>query len=147
MPAAKMETAAERYRRIKAEKERGETLHDVTCDECKMDWKTRRVGVDFWVSSGILPLHLVETMIEATGKTQDPDKVLKTMAAKEVIESIAFSSKVVRYTAVEPKIVETPKEPNDIAYEEVMTCCYKRLLHWQMQGGDEAKNLSNFPHE
>lgn len=146
MPKAIMETAADRYRRLKAEKLKSETLHDVDCSDCGMTWKARRVGIDFWVSSGILPLHLVETMVKATEKNLgDTEGVLKTMAAKEVIESIEFSSKVVKHTAVEPHIVETPVEPNDISQEEVMTCCYKRLLNWQMTGGAEAPGLSNFP--
>lgn len=141
-----IETAAERYRRITAEKAKGETLIDVTCPECEMVWKCRKVGIDFWVSSGILPLHMVETMVEATKKSGgDPDGVLKTLATKEIIESIQFSNQVVKRTAVEPHIVENPTDPNDIAQDEVMVCCYKRLLDWQMRGGDEAEGLGNFP--
>lgn len=152
--AKKMETAAERYRRIKAEKAKTETLHDVTCDKsddpknppCGMVWKCRKVGVDFWVSSGILPLHMVETMVEATKEAGgNPDSILKMLATKEIIESIQFSNQVVKRTAVEPRIVEKPTDPSDIAQDEVDICCYKRLLKWQMSGGDEAERLGNFP--
>jgi hypothetical protein len=138
-----IETAAEKYRRIRAEKAKGEQLFDVTC-ECGMDWKARRVGIDFWVSSGILPLHLVAKMVESNAS---PDAALKTMATKEVVESIVFSSKVVKRTAVEPRIVEVVTDANDISQEEVDTCCYTRLLNWQMQGGDEAKHLETFRSE
>jgi hypothetical protein len=142
-----IETAAEKYRRIRAEKAKGEQLFDVTC-ECGMDWKARRVGIDFWVSSGILPLHLVEKMVSSTAKNGDtPEAALKSMATKEVIESIVFSSKVVKRTAVEPRIVEVVTDANDISQEEVDTCCYTRLLNWQMQGGDEAKHLETFRSE
>jgi hypothetical protein len=147
MPQAKMiETAAEKYRRIKAEKAANETLHDVDC-ECGMTWKCRKANMEFWVTSGILPMHLVEKMVTAMGKAQNPENMLKTMATKEVIESIVFSSKVVRYTAVEPRIVETVEGPNDISQEDTMTCCYNTLLKWQMFGGEEAARLGNFRNE
>lgn len=143
-----METAAARYRRIRAEKERAEPLHDVTCADCGMEWKARRVGIEFWVSSGILPTSLVETMVRATEKQGvQPEELIKTMAAGEILKSIEFSSKVVRYTAAEPRIVEKPSEPNDISQEEVLTCCYHKLLNWQMTGGDEAARLETFRKE
>lgn len=147
MAKAVMETAAERYRRIREAKAKSETLHDVTCPDadCGMVWKCRRVGVDFWVSSGILPMHLVETMISATDSGAGPETAVKSLAAKQVLESIEFASKVVKRTAVEPRIVEVPTEPNDISQEDVMTCCYTRILNWQMKGGDEAAGLTNFP--
>jgi hypothetical protein len=139
----KIETAAERYRKIRENKAKADTLFDVTC-ECGMDWKARRVGVDFWVSSGILPLNLVAKMVEATPPS-NAETSLKSMATKEIIESIEFSSKVVKRTAADPCIVENPTGPNDISQEDVMTCCYTRLLNWQMQGGDGAGSIETFP--
>lgn len=149
MSAAKMETAVEKYRRIKAEKQKGEVLQPVHCDDCGMDWQARRLSLDFWITSGILPMNLVQSMVKATQKhgAQDPTDVLKTMAADEVFQSIAFMSKVVTHTAAEPKIVESPKEPDEISQEEVLTCCYHRLLNWQMQGGERAVALETFPPE
>lgn len=142
-----METAAQRYRRLKKEKEASQELHDVTC-ECGMTWKCRKTGIDFWVTSGILPMHLVEKMAGAINKNgKPPDDLMKTMATKEVIQSIEFASKVVRHTAVEPRIADTPEGVNDIAPDEVMTCCYNRLLNWQMFGGEEAARLDNFRKE
>ena len=142
--AKKIETSVERYRRIKAEKAKNETLIDVEC-ECSMIWKCRKVGIDFWISSGTLPLHLVETMVKATNKGGDKNDILSTLVTKELIETFQFSNKVVKHTAVVPHIVETPSGPDDISQEEVDTCCYKRLLDWQIYGGDEAATLENFP--
>jgi hypothetical protein len=122
MATAKMETAAQRYRRIKNEKEKTETLHDVECKDCGMAWKARKVGLEFWVASGILPLH-----------------------AAQIINSIDFSNKVVRHTAVDPKIVDNPKADNEIGPDEMLLCCYTTLREWQMKGGDEAARLGNFP--
>lgn len=146
MTTARMETAADKYRRIRAEKQKGETLQDVHCDDCGMDWKGRRLSLDFWITSGILPMNLVQSMVKATQKhgVKDPADVLKTMAADEVFQSIVFMNKVVTHTAAEPCIVEIPKEPNEISQEEVLTCCYHRLFNWQMEGGDGA-GLKTFP--
>jgi hypothetical protein len=148
MATVRLETAAERYRRIKTEKAKGETLHDVECGECGMVWKARKVGIDFWVTSGVLPQHLVEVMLNAVeGTAKKPEDLLRTMAAKEILNSIAFAAKVVKKTAVEPRIVEDVSGPNDVSQEEVETCCFNRLLKWQMSGGEGAARLGNFPSE
>lgn len=142
-----METAAEKYRRIKAEKEQ---LHDVECSDCGMVWKGRKTGVDFWVTSGILPFNFVETVLNAIKGTPNakPEDLVKSMAATEVIKSIEFAAKVVKYTAVEPRIVEHVKdEALEISQEETLQCCFNRLLKWQMSGGAEAERLGNFPSE
>lgn len=141
-----METAAERYRRIKTERAANETLHPVDCPECGMTWQCRRVGLEFWVSSGLMPLHLAEMFVKMADKAV-ADGTARKLAGDEVMQSIVFSNKVVMHTAADPKIVETPKEPNEIGQDEVELCCYKRLRDWQMKGGDEAASLSNFPAE
>lgn len=149
MATAKLETAASRYRRIKAQKAAKQTLHDVTCTDpdCGMVWRARRAKMDFWVTSGILPLHLVEQMSKVAGKNgqqPSPENLVRSMPTKQVIDSVVFASKVVRYTAVEPAIVDEPTKDNEISPEEVDTCCYNTLLNWQMQGGDEAAGLQDF---
>lgn len=145
MTAAKLETAAEKYKRIRAEQASKEQLFDVTC-ECGMTWKARKFKIDFWVTSGILPMHLVEKLVKATGgKTETASNLLRSMATEEIVKSIVFSAKVVRHTAVDPAIKEKPEGPNDVDQEDVMTCCYTTLFKWQMGGGEEAAGLSNFP--
>ena len=137
-----METAAEKYRRIRTEQK--QTLYDVPCS-CGMVWKCERKSLDFWIRSGVLPAKLAGTFfkLHQSGKLNDLN--LETLAPEQVVQSIEFTSKVVRFTAIEPKIVEHPKDPNDIGYDEVMQCCYNTLRDWQMKGGDEGKSLENFP--
>lgn len=145
MGTAKMETAAQKYARIKAEKDKSKELHEVVC-ECGMDWKCQKLDVEFFVTSGILPLGLVEVMLKANAKADgNVNNALKGLAAQDVARSIEFSAKTVRATAVEPAIKEYPTEPNDISQEMVMTCCFRRLLAWQMGGGNEAERLQTFP--
>jgi hypothetical protein len=159
MAVAKMETAAEKYRRIAQGKAKAEQLHDVECVDqptsadgppitgCGMVWKARPTSIEFWTSSGILPMHLVEVMLESVEKNgnKNVNKVAKQLAPKDVLRSIEFSSRVVRHTAVEPRIADHPSDANDISPDEVMTCCYNTLLRWAMKGGAEAARLGNFP--
>lgn len=159
MATAKMETAADRYKRIRAEKAKSETLFDVECcdqpktkdapaiEGCGMVWKARPTSLEFWTTSGILPTHLVEVMLETVEKSGNKAaaSVAKQLAPREVLDSIAFSSRVVRHTAAEPRITDKPTEANDIAPDEVMTCCYYTLLRWATKGGAEAARLGNFP--
>lgn len=154
-----METSAERYKRIRAEKAKGEQLHEVECidqpktkdapaiEGCGMVWKARPTSIEFWTTSGILPTHLVEVMLESVEKSgsKTAANIARQLAPKEILGSIAFSSKVVRHTAVEPRITENPTDANDIMPDEVMTCCYYTLLRWAMKGGAEAARLGNFP--
>lgn len=145
MATAKLETAAEKYRRLKQAKE---ILHDVECT-CGMTWKCRRADKDFWVTSGILPTSMIEVMARVAKRGQDIDEaeLIKSMATDEIVNSIVFSNKVVLFTAVEPKIVEKATEPNELSQDEVMRCCYDRLRDWQLKGGDEAARLETFPKE
>lgn len=146
MAAAKSYTKAEEYRRIIAEKQKAEQFYDVTC-ECSMTWEARRMPLEFWVTSGVLPAHLAAVFVKATEKIgADPQKLMKSMAASEVLQSIEFSSKVVKHTAVNPRIVEVVRDPaTEWAQEDTMTCCYNTLLKWQLSGGDEAAGLETFP--
>jgi hypothetical protein len=147
MAQAKMETAAARYRRIKAETEAKQGTDAATCS-CGMEWQVRRQPLDFWVTSGILPAQLAATYMKfaKTGKA-DEASLMSTLNEEQVLQSVEFTSKVVRHTAIEPKIVEKPTEPTEIGYDEVMTCCYATIRDWQFTGGDEAARLGKFPQE
>jgi hypothetical protein len=140
MATAKMETAAERYRRNKKAQTE---IHAVLC-ECGAEWKCRRADKSFWVTSGILPMSMLDMAAKVAKHEQTEDDIIKTMATDEIIQSVVFSNKVVKYTAVEPRIVETVTDPNDLLQEEVDMCCYNRLRDWQMKGGDEAATLETF---
>lgn len=143
----KTETDAERYQRIRAERQAKETVYPVPC-ECGMEWKAKRIPLDFWVTSGLLPKELASVMIEAAARSQGPapSNALQTMEPGEILSSIEFTSKVVKRTAVSPRIVVVADpSKNEVSYEDVDTCCYTTLLNWQMQGGDEGKALKNFP--
>lgn len=139
-----METAAERYRRIKKEKEAAEALHDVTCPS-GMVFKCRSVTIPFLAMSGILPLHLVELMSQASENgAATAEQAFATLPVREKLQSIEFAAKLVKYVCVEPRIVETPTEPNDISQDEVLLEDFNHIVSWAMKGGTEAAGLETF---
>lgn len=149
MATAKMETAAQRYRRRRADRQANQPLTEVVCPTCETPWQCKREKLDFWISSGILPSQLAVTFVnlQKAGKATEKD-LLASLESTQLLQSIEFMSKVVRHTAVSPRIVENPKEDADeIGYDEVDGCCYATLRDWQMKGGDEAARLGNFPKE
>lgn len=154
------ETAAERYARIRAKQL--ENAQEVECidraddgshfpsiEGCGMTWKARRAPKEFWVTSGMMPSSLAATMLEAAGGASNgnvPESLARSLNPSQIVQSIEFSNKVVRYTALEPKIVDEVADPaTEVQRADVMLCCYNTLLRWQMTGGDEAEGLENFP--
>lgn len=136
MATAQMETAAQRYRRLKNEKE---VVADAACPDCGMVWKARKADLNFWVASGMIPSSLAAAMVNAIKKGgMSPDDVMTALDLKQIAQSVEFTSKMVRYTAIEPRIVDKAEGPNDIEPDEVMMCCYNFLRDWQMKGGEGA---------
>lgn len=147
MSKAVMETAAEKYRRLKKAEDAGETLHDVECPS-GMVFKCRKVTVPFLIAAGMLPMHLVEAMQQASGNgTITPAQAFAAMPFKEQMHSIEFSAKVVKYVCVEPRIVEKPIGPNDLGQDELMLQDFHAIMKWAMNGGDEAARLETFRSE
>jgi hypothetical protein len=142
MAAAKMETAAERYRRIKAERLAQEELVDVETPS-GMTWKLRRPNLAQFVTSGIMPISLAGKLAEAD-KDGNPAEAFNALDWEEKARTIEFSAKVVRYCAVDPKIVENPKGPNEISPDEVELDDFNYIFGWAMSGGGEADNLGTF---
>lgn len=136
MATAKMETAAQRYRR---ESQETEVLHDITCPKCGSEWQTRKADLEFWVASGMIPAHLAAVMLKAVKQhgAKEAD-IMNHLDLNQMAQSIESTSRIVRYTAVSPRIVEKAEGPNDLEYDEVRTCCYNFLRDWQMKGGDRA---------
>lgn len=142
---AQMETAAQRYRRLKKEKE---VVQDATCPECGMVWKARKADLSFWLASGMIPASLAAVMMESVKKKGlTEDQVMASLDLHQLTQSVEFAGKMVRYTAVEPRIVDKAEGPNDIEPDEVMMCCYNFLREWQKTGGDRAKSLETFRSE
>lgn len=158
MATAKMETAADKYRRRKQEQQKDAPVKTVVCSDrpakdgfagivgCGAEWKARRASKEFWITSGMMPATLAAKMVAAVEKNGGrTDKVMRSMAAEEMLQSIVFSNNCVLYTAVEPKIVAADAGEGELLQSEVDLCCYNTLLAWQMTGGDEAERLENFP--
>ncbi len=146
MPAAKLETAAAKYRRIKEERLKGETLFDVETPS-GMVWKLRKPNLAQFITSGVMPMSLAGKLAKAAEAEGDGAKAFASLEFDDQVRTVDFSAKVVRFCAVEPKIVEVPKEPNDIGYDEVELDDFNFIFAWAMPGGSEADGLANFRKE
>lgn len=137
-----METAAEKYRRIKRERMAKEEVVDFTSPS-GMEWKLRRPNLGQWVTSGFVPMSLAKNLAAAS-ETGDATSAFDSLSIDDKIKTLDFSQKVVRYCAVSPQIVENPTEPDQIGYDEVEMDDFQAILAWAMPGGDGAASLDTF---
>lgn len=149
--AAKMETAAERYRRIKAERAANDELFEVETPS-GMVWKLRRLNLEQFVVSGTMPMQFATLLAKAQEEAGgDAKKAFATLDISDKLKALNFSQKVVRYCAVEPRIVEMPQAADEIGFDEVEIDDFNAILSWAMpngditQGGGEAESLEPFP--
>lgn len=147
MAAAKMETSAERYRRIKAERLSKAQLIDFESPS-GMVWKLRRPDLELFIASGIMPLSLAGKCAEEKKNTGKSDaEIFAGLDWKDQARSIESTAKIVRYCAVSPRIVETPTGPDEIGYDEVEMDDFNAICSWALPGGDEVTGLDTFPGE
>lgn len=144
MAAAKMETAAERYRRIKEERLKQTELFDFKSPS-GMEWKLRRPDLPTFITSGMMPMSFAAKLVES----KDGGSGFADLDWTDQARTIEFSAKVVRYCAVEPRIVENPTGPNEIGFDEVEQDDYLAIFTWAMPagGGEAAEGLGNFHSE
>lgn len=139
----KVETAAERYRRIKAERAKNEELVDVSCPS-GMVFKCRRPNIQQFVISGKLPMTLAAKLRDAATLGNQAEE----LDWDDQVRTVDFINHLVRYAAVSPKIVEFPRPGQDeIGYDEVEIDDYNTIAKWAMPGGGEAESLETFRSE
>ncbi len=136
-----IETAAERYRRLKADRQ-VETF-DFTSPS-GMTWKLRKPDLQQFIASGLLPLELTAKMVKAQKQGVAIESVVEQLNLDEQVKLIQFNSALVKYCAVDPRIVETPTSGDEIAYIEVERDDYEAILAWANSGGGEATGLETF---
>lgn len=145
MQKAKLETSAERYRRIKSERLAKAELADFTSPS-GMEWKLRPLDLQLFITSGLMPVEMatkVAEMQEADPSISNQD-AFQNLDPKNKFRSIEFAANVVRYCAVDPKIVETPSASDEIGYAEVEMDDFNAILLWALQGGGKAEALGSF---
>lgn len=146
MPAAKMETAAEKYRRIKQERILNAELFDLETPS-GMTWKLRRPQLDQFLLAGTMPLSLASKVAEQQQHGASTDDVAQTLDASEVVQGIKFMGDLVRYCAVSPRIVDAPRAGEDeIGVAEVELDDFYAILAWAktQAGGGQAETLDSF---
>lgn len=139
----KTESSVERYRRIRAERAAKDKIHEFTSPS-GMVWKLRRPNLSQYVMNGVMPMGMTGKLAAQVSEGADPATLFTSLTWDEQVKTIEFANKIVRYCAVEPKIVESPTEPDEIGYDEVELDDYNAIVAWAMEGGDEAANLETF---
>ena len=160
MPTAKRTKAkqgsAARYRALKAERMERLITRPVTDDEPLFDvetpsgmvWQCRRPDILAFVEAGALPQSLALKMAKAAGR--DPEQaavVYKELTPEDQVKLLAFQASLVRFIAVDPRIVETPASDDEIGFDEVTQADFVALFTWASEGGAEAAGLGAFPGE
>ncbi len=143
-----IETSAERYRRIKAERAAGQELFDFTSPS-GMEWKLRKLDLSTYLLNGAIPQQMASRLASASKATGgDNIEAFKSLEWKDQAKAINFASSIVRYCAVVPRIVESPEGPDEIGYEDVEADDYAAIVKWAMpQGGVEGDSLEAFPEQ
>lgn len=142
-----IETSAQRYRRIKAERAATQELFELETPS-GMVWKLRKLDLEQFVLSGTMPMQFAAKLAkthEAAGG--DAGKAFTSLPLNDQIKAIDFGQKVVRFCAVEPRIVENPEGENEIGYDEVEMDDFNAILEWAMPGGVEGESLKSFPEQ
>lgn len=153
--AAKTETPADRYRRIRAQLLEDQVMAPPPAEEPLfdlhtsdgMDWKVRKFKKEIFIAAGMLPTSLsakIATIGKEAATPEDREEVFRSLSEDEQRRAIIFTSQVARYTAVVPRIVENPQSGNEIGFDEVTTTAYGELVEWAMIGGEEAVSLPPF---
>lgn len=142
--AKKLETAADKYRRIKNELLGKEELFDVECPS-GMVFKCRRPNLAQFVTSGVLPMSLAGKLKDAEAQGESGADAFSQLDWQDQVKTIEFSNKIVRHCCVSPKLVENPRSGADeIGYDELELDDYAAIAKWAMPGGGGVENLDSF---
>jgi len=139
-----IETAAERYRRLKADRQ-VETF-DFTSPS-GMTWKLRKPNLALFIASGQLPLDVTAKLLRSQQEGKSLGEAAATLNVDEQIDLIAFTSALVEYCAVSPQIVQNPTGDDQLAFKEVELDDYNAIVAWANSGGGEADSLNSFRQE
>jgi hypothetical protein len=154
MAAAKqqhIETAAERYRRIKRERAEKAEVFDLPCPS-GMVWKVREVDLTPYVLAGLMPIDLATKL--ANSRSDQPGGA-NELSIEEQKKSIEFTNLIVSHCAVEPRIVLGESDsPDALSIRDVESDDYKAIVDWAMKrttasrstaaGGIGADSLETF---
>lgn len=145
---AKLETSAERYRRIKAERLAQAETTEFT-GPSGMVWKLRQPDLSVFITSGLMPVEMATAVakLKEDEPTITDEQVYERLDAKDKLRSIAFAAAIVRYCAVDPKIVDNPTAGDEIGPAEIEPDDFAAILAWAMQGGGQAEGLGTFPQQ
>lgn len=153
---AKKQTARERYLELARQQaitvveqliaspvKEAEPLFDFTAPS-GMPFKLRKAKIQQFISAGLLPAHLSAKLYRASQSKNGMEQAATTFTDDEIVQLIEFDAAVVRYVAVDPKIVDDPEAGDEIGYDDITQADFQAIVQWAITGGGEAEKLDSF---
>jgi hypothetical protein len=94
--------------------------------------------------SGVLPTVIAEKVEAAKSNNASDEEAFNQLSPAEKQKSFTFAKKLLQHICVDPKIVDDPKEDDELAIEDLDAEDMKFLLDWAKAGGGKAGELGNF---
>jgi hypothetical protein len=155
-------TAAEQYADIKQQRFeswlsttftdaalKGVDLFEVKCPS-GMAFKCRKLSREYMAQAGQIPMVLSSQVILAAGDEAPSEAESQArfarMTPQEKLASMRASAQMVRYVAVEPRLVlgAVNGHKNAISVDDLTMEDFAHLYKWAQGGGDAAEGLKTF---
>jgi len=133
----KKRMSAGQYRRLAAKQIVNEKTFEVESPS-GMVWTLRSPNIEKFLVSGVLPLALVKKMEQAKESGKNDEEAYKELSSDEQIKAIEFSAKIIRSICVNPKIVDSPQNDDELSLDELMPEDFTFLLNWANTSGGSA---------
>ncbi len=126
---------------------KGVSLFEVKCPS-GFSFKCRKLDASFAANAGQMPMALTAQLLAGTQTDLDDDakaQAFNSMTPAEQRASIQVAAQMVRYVAVEPRIVvgNVGDRTDAVSSDSLTMADFNALVTWA-QGGDEGKALRTF---
>ena len=104
----------------------------------------RAPNLQAFTLSGALPVHLAAKMEAAQRSGQTEQEAFARLDQAEQIKMIEFGRKLIKYICLDPKIVDDPVAPDEIAFEDLAADDLEFLARWANSGGGATAEAETF---
>ena len=126
---------------------KGVDLYEVKVPTGKI-FKCRKIGPDYVAFGGSMPMSLASHLATSDqGSTpEDKARMFNEMTPAEKVAAIQSSAQMVRYCAVEPRLIVGPLNGhrNAISVDMLTMDDFNHLAQWASTGGDSSPGLKTF---
>ena len=112
-----------------------------------MPFKCRKLDVEFAKQAGFMPMALTEMVaMSANNNQSEAAAAFAQMSATEQRAAVQATARIIRYIAVEPRLVlgEVGDNKNAISVDAITVEDFAHLANWAKTGGAEGESLKTF---